>query len=84
MLARVTALFLGEGTRRVKMELAPWCGAISIVTRRVPSPRNNAVTRANKTPPPFPRPLPTRPVPTIALAGCILRFRRLRALSPEK
>jgi len=27
-LARVTALFLGEGTRRVKMELAPWCGAI--------------------------------------------------------
>ena len=28
LLARVTALFLGEGTRRVKMELAPWCGAI--------------------------------------------------------
>ncbi len=28
LLVRVTALFLGEGTRRVKMELAPWCGAI--------------------------------------------------------
>jgi len=28
LLARVTALFLGEGTRCVKMELAPWCGAI--------------------------------------------------------
>jgi len=28
LLAWVTALFLGEGTRRVKMELAPWCGAI--------------------------------------------------------
>ncbi len=25
---RVTALFLGEGTRRVTMEIAPWCGAI--------------------------------------------------------
>ena len=24
---RVTALFLGEGTRRVTMEIAPWCGA---------------------------------------------------------
>ena len=30
-----------------------------------------AVARANKTPPPFPRPLPTRPVPTSASAGCI-------------
>jgi len=28
LLARVTALFLGEGTQCVKMELAPWCGAI--------------------------------------------------------
>ena len=28
LLARVTALFLGEGTRRVTMEIAPWCGAI--------------------------------------------------------
>ena len=32
--------------------------------------------------PPFPRPLPTRPVPTIASAGCISRF-RLHALSPK-
>jgi hypothetical protein len=29
-----------------------------MVTRRVPSPRNNAVTRGNKTPPPVPRPRP--------------------------
>ena len=28
LLARVAALFLGEGTRRVTMEIAPWCGAI--------------------------------------------------------
>ncbi len=28
LLARVTALFLGEGTQRVTMEIAPWCGAI--------------------------------------------------------
>jgi hypothetical protein len=28
LLGRVTALFLGEGTRRVTMEIAPWCGAI--------------------------------------------------------
>ena len=28
LLARVTASFLGEGTRRVTMEIAPWCGAI--------------------------------------------------------
>ena len=41
------------------------------MTRRVPSPRNDAVTRANKTPPPFPRPLLTRPVPTRASAGCV-------------
>ena len=41
-----------------------------MVTRHVPSPRNNAVTRGNKTLPPFPRPLPTRPVPTRASAGC--------------
>ena len=27
LLPRVTALFLGEGTRRVTMEIAPWCGA---------------------------------------------------------
>ena len=33
--------------------MAPHHGANSIVTRRVPSPRNNAVTRGNKTPPPF-------------------------------
>ena len=33
-------------------------------------------------PPPFPRPLLTRPVPTIASAGCILRF-RLHALPPK-
>jgi hypothetical protein len=32
LLLRVTALFLGEGTRRVTMEIAPWCGAtISIL-----------------------------------------------------
>ena len=48
-----------------------------MVTRRVPSPRNNAVTRGNKTPPPFPRPLPTCPVPTRASVGCVscLRLR---------
>ena len=28
LLPRVTALFLGEGTWRVTMEIAPWCGAI--------------------------------------------------------
>jgi len=28
LLARVTASLLGEGTRRVTMEIAPWCGAI--------------------------------------------------------
>ena len=28
LFARVTALFLGEGTRCVKMEIAPWYGAI--------------------------------------------------------
>jgi hypothetical protein len=28
LLPRVTALFLGEGTGRVTMEIAPWCGAI--------------------------------------------------------
>ena len=28
LLARVTALFLGEGTRRVRREIATWCGAI--------------------------------------------------------
>jgi hypothetical protein len=33
--------------------------------------------------PPFPRPLPMRPVPTIASAGCISRF-HLRALPPKK
>ena len=27
-LAWVRALFLGEGTQLVKMEIAPWCGAI--------------------------------------------------------
>ena len=27
LLPRVTALFLGEGMRRVTMEIAPWCGA---------------------------------------------------------
>ena len=48
----------------------------------VESPSNNAVTRANNTPPPFPRPLPTRPAPTIASAGCVSRV-RLRALPPK-
>jgi hypothetical protein len=47
-----------------RLKYSPHHGANSIVTHRVPSPRNNTVTRANKTPPPFPRPLPTRPVPT--------------------
>jgi uncharacterized protein YndB with AHSA1/START domain len=28
LLGRVTASFLGEGARRVTMEIAPWCGAI--------------------------------------------------------
>jgi hypothetical protein len=51
------------------------------VTRRVPSPRNDAVTRANKTPPPFPRPFPTRPVPTIASAGCVSRTEETADLS---
>jgi hypothetical protein len=41
----------------------------------VSSTRHAAVACANKTPPPFPRPLPTRPVPTITLAGCVSRFR---------
>jgi len=41
------------------------------VTHHVPSPRNEAVTRANKTPPPSPQPLPTRPEPTCASAGCV-------------
>ena len=45
--------------------------------------RHDAVTHANKTPPPFPRPLPTRPGPTIASAGCVSRF-RVRALPPKK
>ncbi len=31
LLARVTALFLGEGTQRVTMEIAPWCGAIYFI-----------------------------------------------------
>ena len=34
LLARVAALFLGEGTRRVTMEIAPWCGAIYYVFSR--------------------------------------------------
>ena len=34
LLARVTALFLGEGTRRVTMEIAPWCGAIYCIFGR--------------------------------------------------
>ena len=52
------------------------------MTHCVPSPRNDAVTRANKTPPPVPRPLPTRPVPTRALAGCVSCL-RLCALPQE-
>ncbi len=46
------------------------------MTRRVPSPRSDAVTRANKTPPPSPRPLPTHPEPMHASMGCVscLRF----------
>ena len=33
LLPQVTALFLGEGTRHVTMEIAPWCGAtICILT----------------------------------------------------
>jgi hypothetical protein len=31
LLPRVTALFLGEGTWRVTMEIAPWCGAIYLI-----------------------------------------------------
>jgi hypothetical protein len=49
----------------------------------VSSTRNDAVAPVNKTPPPFPRPLPMRPVPTIASSGCISCF-RLRALPPKK
>ena len=52
------------------------------MTRRVPSLRNNAVTRGNKSPPPFPRPLPTCPVPTCASVGCVSCL-RLHAL-PQK
>ena len=33
-MARVTGLFLGEGTRRVTMEIAPWCGAIYCIFGR--------------------------------------------------
>ena len=62
--------------------VAPHHGAISIVTCRVPSPRNNAVTRGNKTPSPFPRPLPTRPVPMRASVRCVSCL-RLHAL-PRK
>ena len=34
LLARVTASFLREGTRRVTMEIAPWCGAIYCIFGR--------------------------------------------------
>ena len=34
LLARVTASFLGEGTRRVTMEIPPWCGAIYCIFGR--------------------------------------------------
>ena len=65
LLARVTASFLGEGTRRVTMEIAPWCGAIycifghcgSIFTpwgRQTPS-FCNVVARASDTPLPLRR-----------------------------
>ena len=47
------------------------------------STRHDTVARANKTLPPYPRPLPTRPAPTITSAGCVSRF-RLRALPPKK
>jgi len=62
-------------------EIAPHHGANSILTRRVPSPRNNAVTRANKTPSPFPRPLLTRPVPARASAECVSRVEEAADLS---
>ncbi len=38
------------------------------------STRHDAAARTNKTAPPFPRPLPTCPVPTITSAGCVSRF----------
>jgi hypothetical protein len=65
LLARVTASFLGEGTRRVAMEIAPWCRAIycifgrggSIFTpweRQTPN-FGDVVARANDTPVPLRR-----------------------------
>jgi hypothetical protein len=65
VLARVTASFLGEGTRCLTMEIAPWCGAIyfifgrcgSIFTpwgRQTPS-FCNVVARASDTPVPLRR-----------------------------
>ena len=49
----------------------------------VSSTRHDAVVHSNKTPPPFPRPLPTRPAPTIVSVGGISCF-RLRALPPKE
>jgi hypothetical protein len=34
LLVQVTASFLGEGKRRVMMEIAPWCGAIYCIFGR--------------------------------------------------
>jgi hypothetical protein len=54
--------------------MAPHHGANSIVTRRVPSPRNNAVTRANKAPPPLPKTPPNTPCAYACVGGvCIVR-----------
>ena len=59
-MARVTALFLGEGMQRVTMEIAPWCGAIYCIFGRCGSIFNlwerktpsfcDVVARASDTP----------------------------------
>jgi hypothetical protein len=65
LLAWVTASFLGEGTRRVTMEIALWCGAIYCIfgccgsifnlwERQTPS-FCNVVARASDTPVPLRR-----------------------------
>jgi hypothetical protein len=56
-----------------------WCNFLSSDVS-CPPQGTTLLPAPTRLPPPFPRPLPTRPVPTITLAGCVLRF-RLCALS---